>query len=290
MFGKPPSIAHFLFRALFSIVFVLQMAVAGAAWTWVGFWLRYVLMAAIVLATVIGGVRTLRRKVDTLVIVTWRERIDLLLAVGLFALFATSLPQLAGRRQYDGIAVELAFPLHGERYVPVHGGQGVSVNMHQQVKAQSYAIDLVQLGALSMRAAGILPAELSRYVIYGRSVHAPCAGEVIAARGDLPDQVPPTGDTVNLAGNHVVLFCKDVSVLLAHLKPGSLKVAVGDQVALDAVLGDVGNSGNTSEPHLHIHAVRGRVSDLPALVETAEPVPMLFPPGRFLTRNDVISN
>jgi hypothetical protein len=296
VFGKAPSVAHYMFRALFAIVYVLQIAVAGAGWTWFGFWLRYVMMAGVVLCTLAGAALVIRRKLSVLELVTWRERIDLLLAVGLFAVFATGLPTLAGRRQYQGVATELLFPLRGDNFVPVHAGEGALVNAHADVKAQKYALDIVQLGRYGMRAQGFLPSELERYMIYGRAVSAPCSGEVIAARDDRPNQAPPDGDTQHLAGNFAVIFCKDLSVLLAHLKPGSLKVRVGDRVAMGAPIGEVGNSGNTSEPHLHIHAVKGRVADEQGITSDAEAVPLLFPAltrgpaSRFLTRNDRVSN
>lgn len=286
VFGKAPSIAHYMFRALFAIVFALQIAVAGAAWTWFGFWLRYVVMWGTIACVIVGGLLLLRRRVSTLKIDTWRERIDLLLSVGLFVIFATGLPKLAGRRQYEGTAVELAFPLAGENITVVHGGEGALVNIHADVKAQRYALDVVQLGAFGMRARGMMPSELDRYVIYWKPVTAPCSGEVVAMDDTRPDQTPPSADETHLAGNYVAIYCKDTTVLLAHLRPGSLKVKTGDRVALGAHVADVGNSGNTTEPHLHIHAVKGRVSDEKQLVTEGEAVPMMFPPERFLTRND----
>ena len=41
----------------------------------------------------------------------------------------------------------------------------------------------------------------------------------------------------------------------AHMRPGSLRVKLGDQVTVGQLLGNVGNSGNSSEPHLHMHIV-----------------------------------
>jgi hypothetical protein len=72
----------------------------------------------------------------------------------------------------------------------------------------------------------------------------------------------------------------------AHLRAGSLEVEAGMPVTAKAVIGAVGSSGNSSEPHLHIHTVRGEVVDADALLFTAEPVPMRFD-GRILKRNDV---
>jgi murein DD-endopeptidase MepM/ murein hydrolase activator NlpD len=44
-----------------------------------------------------------------------------------------------------------------------------------------------------------------------------------------------------------------VYAFYAHLQPGSIKVKVGDKVRRGQVLGLVGNSGNSTEPHLHFH-------------------------------------
>jgi murein DD-endopeptidase MepM/ murein hydrolase activator NlpD len=77
-------------------------------------------------------------------------------------------------------------------------------------------------------------------------------------------------------------------VILAHLKEGSLQVEVGDEVRPGMELGQIGNSGNTSEPHLHIHAVRGEVLDLDELLFHGEGVPIVFE-GRFLRRNDRVA-
>ena len=85
-----------------------------------------------------------------------------------------------------------------------------------------------------------------------------------------------------MAGNHVLLRCKDADVLLGHFKPGSLKVALGNQVTVGQAVGVVGNSGNTSEPHLHIHAQQRGILSEPL---SGNPLPMRFA-GRFLVRND----
>ncbi len=66
-------------------------------------------------------------------------------------------------------------------------------------------------------------------------------------------QVPEV-DRDHLAGNHVMLRCADADVLLGHLQQGSVQVLAGRRVAVGDWLGLVGNSGNTGEPHLHVHA------------------------------------
>ena len=64
--------------------------------------------------------------------------------------------------------------------------------------------------------------------------------------------VPITLETVG--GNHVIVNLGDgVFAFYAHLQPGAIKVKVGDKVRRGQVLGLVGNSGNSTEPHLHFH-------------------------------------
>ncbi|MEZ7171746.1 M23 family metallopeptidase [Sporosarcina sp. OR05] len=63
---------------------------------------------------------------------------------------------------------------------------------------------------------------------------------------------------------------------MAHMKEGSVAVAKGDTVTTGQLLGKVGNSGNTSEPHLHIHAELD-----------GKGVPLTFD-GRFLVRNQLV--
>ncbi|MNV58349.1 Peptidase family M23 [compost metagenome] len=80
-----------------------------------------------------------------------------------------------------------------------------------------------------------------------------------------------------MEGNHVYLRIDATGtyLLLNHLKKDSVTVTVGDHVNAGEVLGHVGNSGSTSEPHLHIHHQRQDPTQtlLPIL---AEGLPLYF--------------
>lgn len=189
---------------------------------------------------------------------------------------------------YEGEALRLTFPLQNGTYHIGHGGSSKAVNHHFGVLAQKYALDILKVNQWGIRAKGLLPTDLNAYEIFGDKVFAPCAGEVTSVEADLVDNTPPQMDSKNLLGNHVTLFCQGYSVLLAHLKKGSVRVRVGDEVAIGAYLADVGNTGNTSEPHLHIHAVKGNHTTKEEIAKTAEGVPLLFD-GKFLIRNDRVT-
>jgi hypothetical protein len=127
--------------------------------------------------------------------------------------------------------------------------------------AQRYAIDFEKLGADGRTHSGD-PKKNASYFCYGLPVFAVADGRVVAMKDGIPENTPATGtraveinfDTVG--GNHVVL---DIGfgryAFYAHMIPGSLLVNVGDMVKRGQVLGKVGNSGNSTEPHLHFHIV-----------------------------------
>jgi hypothetical protein len=57
-----------------------------------------------------------------------------------------------------------------------------------------------------------------------------------------------------ITGNYVMIdHGKDEYSLYAHLQPGSVRVHTGDQVKAGKVIGKLGSSGNSTEPHLHFH-------------------------------------
>jgi len=184
-------------------------------------------------------------------------------------------------------AVDVAPPLHGDGYYVAHGGGTPPINYHGAASpSQRYALDLTRLGEWGLRAYGVAPSHLSAYAVYGDSVHSPVAGTVVEAVDSLRDARWPEGQPA--AGNHVWLRRDSLYVLLAHLRQGSVRVEAGEQVAAGQPIARVGNTGNTTEPHLHMHAVRhdGALPTLDSLAG-APPVPMTVD-GRFLTRNDML--
>lgn len=74
--------------------------------------------------------------------------------------------------------------------------------------------------------------------------------------GKLPD--PKTITLENVDGNHIVLdIGGGVYAFYAHLKKGSVRVSAGQHVKSGQALANLGNTGNTSAPHLHFHLMNG---------------------------------
>lgn len=204
---------------------------------------------------------------------------------------AVVLHALQGRRPLPGEAVELAFPLAGGPYRVAAGGSVLLLNPHlgtldgerfRPYRGQSYGVDLVGVGAWGSRRSGLDPEEPRAYAAFGAPVLAPCAGTVVHAADGEPDRTAPGVAPASLEGNHVILACGGAWVVLAHLARGSVAVATGDPVEVGRLLGRVGNSGSSDEPHLHIHA---QTPGTPGARLGGSPLPVAFE-GRQPVRND----
>jgi hypothetical protein len=128
--------------------------------------------------------------------------------------------------------------------------------------SQRYAIDWVQSQIVDgVRSTWKGPEYKNEsYFCYGQPIHSVAAGRVVGIADGLPENVPHSGkyailiDFNNAAGNHVVVeIAPDRYVLYAHMRPGTLTVKLGAEVRVGEILGQVGNTGSSTEPHLHMH-------------------------------------
>jgi hypothetical protein len=217
-------------------------------------------------------------------------------AVGVLALGggATALACL-GQYAPSSPSVDIAMPLKGGDLLVANGGSRLLVNAHQDTldlsiprhrlwHGQSYGVDLVALNAFGITSDSFQSANPARYKIFGRPVYAPCSGAISGTRMGRSDVPVPQVDEQIMEGNYVSIRCGAYDVVLAHLKDGSVVVRPGDMVRTGDIIGQVGNSGMSDEPHLHIHAQTPGTKDAPY---SGQPVVMLFG-GRFLSRNDRI--
>jgi hypothetical protein len=248
---------------------VAFLFVVGGNWSWVGYPLRWFFPVALAIAAYHSA--------------GWA---GLGLSAGTLALFVGGSLLAIRASAPKQEAIRLSFPLEDGLYYVAQGGQLGVLNHHHGAKAQRFALDIVRLNGWLTRCQGIYSPDVRRYSIFGTEVHSPCDGIVVEAVNDLPDLAPPTRDPWNAGGNHIIIRNEetDVYVKLSHLARGSVVVNEGDRLRAGQLVGRVGNSGNTTEPHLHIHAQRGWFEDSP---QSGEGVPMLFE-GRFLLRNDLV--
>jgi murein DD-endopeptidase MepM/ murein hydrolase activator NlpD len=165
------------------------------------------------------------------------------------------------------------FPLRGAWYV----GYGASFHTgHRWAVPEEFALDIAKVGesGLSHKGDGT---RFDDYYAYGADVLAAAEGRVISAANDQPEdpsamQRPDETQEAYFArlqkeqgerlakgptaitGNYVMIdHGKNEYTLYAHLQPGSVRVHVGDEVKAGDVIGKLGSSGNSTEPHLHFH-------------------------------------
>ena len=149
-------------------------------------------------------------------------------------------------------AVVLASPLAGDWYVGA-GGRSALLSHHYTFPAQRDTLDLLRVGADGRTHTGERSSSLASYHAFGAPLLAPADGRITAVIDSFPDQPIGGSDQDHPAGGHLV---EDIGggryVMMAHLKQGSARVSVGQRVRRGESLARVGNSGNTSEPHLHV--------------------------------------
>jgi Peptidase family M23 len=169
--------------------------------------------------------------------------------------------------EVTGKIPEISAPLSGKDWVAVNGCCGVT-GVHRSTSltcnggiyiAQRFAIDWMQLDAAGQFAHGDL-SNVHNYTSYGADVIAVADGTITDTLNTLDDQIPgqlPDPKTITIAnvdGNHIVIdLGNGIFAFYAHLQKGSVSVSKGDQVKRGQLLAKLGNTGNTSAPHLHFH-------------------------------------
>ncbi|WP_025764273.1 peptidoglycan DD-metalloendopeptidase family protein [Dyadobacter tibetensis] len=146
----------------------------------------------------------------------------------------------------------LILPFREEWHV-VWGGDTKEQNYHIENQAQKHAFDMVMRDqrGLSFKTNGITNED---YYAFGRDIIAPCEGEVVLVVDGIKDNEPGVLNPTYVPGNTVILrTSKQEYIVLAHFKQHSILVKQGQSVRQGDPLGLCGNSGNSSEPHLHFH-------------------------------------
>lgn len=197
-------------------------------------------------------------------------------------------------------AVDLTFPFTSRwivqnspaNRVPSHG---------TTLFATAHAIDFVPVGdsgrtaPFTMRSL-LRPESVAGFPGFGRSILSPVDGIVVAVHNGQTDHAAHRGipslryaftqrrraseGWPALAGNHIFIETPNAVIALCHLRQDSIRATVGQRVAVGELIAQCGNSGNSTEPHLHIQAIDDQN------VDRARAVPITF--GGSLPRNGEI--
>jgi hypothetical protein len=183
-------------------------------------------------------------------------------ALALLILAASAVPaRLRARRCWSEAATRATLVLTSPFEKPwkvVAGGPDPRRNHHQVVSDQRYAYDFLPIEGKA----------------WDCTILAPCGGTIATVVDCFDDAAPSQAhrDLKNPAGNYISIDSGDGYVILAHLHRGSIVVAPGDSVRAGDEIGRCGNSGNTSQSHLHLHA-----QDMPTIaVNRASGIPVKF--------------
>jgi murein DD-endopeptidase MepM/ murein hydrolase activator NlpD len=180
--------------------------------------------------------------------------------------------------------IALGAPLHGTGWIASNGPGNNSVHRRALTPingtatiAQRFAIDWTNRGADSNTYAGD-PNQNRSYHAYGAEVLSVADAVVVAAQDSIPENTPGASRAVpitpeTIGGNYIVLdLGSGTFATYLHLQPRSLRVKKGDHIVRGQILALVGNSGNSTEPHLHFQVTDGtdilRSEGLPYVIDS----------------------
>lgn len=197
-------------------------------------------------------------KVPMVIVVQWAIDADGVIA-GFFIRPDQSAAQTAAPSEHLDYTTRtpLRLPFADEMFV-FWGGREIEQNYHAAHSNQRFALDLLMMrDGKSHTGDG---ARNEDYHCFGKPILAPADGVVVEVVDGVADNVPGRMNPQQVTGNRVILdHGNDEYSVLAHLRDGTVQVAKGDTVKAGDRLGDCGNSGNSSEPHLHYQLQAGPV-------------------------------
>lgn len=198
-----------------------------------------------------------------------RHRVTMTIGNNPDAMTIVTPPVMVNRRG----ALLIGAPLKGDDWLAANGPSNTSQHRRALIPvygrsyiSQRFAIDWVRLNPDGKTYKGDA-LDNKNYRAYGEEALAVADATVSETKDGIPENTPGADSRAapmtleNIAGNHVILnLGGGIYAMYAHLQPGSLKVHEGDKVRRGQALGLVGNSGNSTEPHLHFDLCDGNAT------------------------------
>lgn len=146
-------------------------------------------------------------------------------------------------------ATKMIFPFKEEAFV-YWGGKTEDLNYHMADLNQQYALDIIMVANGAPYEGDSTKNE--SYFIFGKDIIAPCDAKVVKVIDGIEDNVPGEVNRAEVTGNTMILETERKEYLLfAHIKENSILFKEGDLVKQGQVIAQCGNSGNTTQAHLH---------------------------------------
>lgn len=133
------------------------------------------------------------------------------------------------------------------------GGDTKELNYHVDNEAQKNAFDflIIDKSGKSYKTDGKTNED---YYAFGKEVIAPCNGEIVLVIDGVKDNIPGQMNLFGVGGNTIVLKTVNNEYLVfCHFKHQSIRVKEGQKVEQGQLLGLCGNTGHSSESHIHFH-------------------------------------
>jgi hypothetical protein len=189
------------------------------------------------------------------------------LLMAIFCLFSFGFAALIFKGTFDYPSVAecniIEMPVKG-KWLALHAGEKPWVNYHGNYPPQKFSVDMVKVDDKG-NFFNEMGEKNADFLCFNDTVFSPVNGTVIKIVNTFPNQEIVNGpDTFNTAGNYITIQMSENKFLfLSHLSPNNIKVKEGDTIRLGEHLASLGNSGNSTFPHLHI-----RIQNKPAYNDT----------------------
>ncbi|MCK8825487.1 M23 family metallopeptidase [Fuchsiella alkaliacetigena] len=151
--------------------------------------------------------------------------------------------------------IDFELPLQGEWFV-ANGGSTKETSHSWDLKTQRFAYDFIKVDN-EKKSYSSTGEELEDYYCYSEPVLSPADGKVIKVNDGIREHKSPGTMKMDFLardfrGNFVIIKHQDQEYsFLAHMIPGSIKVEEGEKIKKGKEIGKCGNSGHSTEPHLH---------------------------------------
>jgi hypothetical protein len=173
-------------------------------------------------------------------------------------------------------AIAIQPPLSGKGWLAANGCCAPNIHRDTRIAIDGLKIETPETFAIDwtqVKDGGIFQgdgASNEQHYAFGADILGVGDGTVVSIRNDMPEEVPSKPPVAvkapgDYAGNHVILeLGPNVYAAYAPMQPGSISVKVGDRVNAGDRLGKLGNTGNSTAPHLHLACLTGQISSLAA--------------------------
>lgn len=159
-------------------------------------------------------------------------------------------PKPLGTAILERNSTPMMLPFEDEWFV-YWGGVTEAQNYHVREMSQQFAYDILKVKDGSSFEGD--PKDNESYYAFGEDIIAPCNARVVRVIDGVPDNIPGEMNPQDLTGNTLVLQTDAGEyILFAHLQEGSIIVEEGQEVVQGELMAKCGNSGNSTEPHLHL--------------------------------------